>query len=120
LFSIAIGWVLQRIQSRDDFRKSIKQFAISAYRRILDIEKAVSRLSGVLIDDTVKRSPDEVIRMKALYKLVEGISDTVNSSAADWADILDQEIKKKDKIQELEEQRIILENSLRKRFEIQV
>src|SRR5258706_827441 len=113
LFSASIGWVLQRIQSRDDFRKNIKQFAISAYRRIIDRERAVQRLSNDLVNDIANGPSEEINRVQGLLGLVEGISDTVNSSAADWADILDEEIKKKDKIQGLEEERNLLENTLR-------
>ncbi|MFN8434174.1 MAG: hypothetical protein U0V18_09135 [Anaerolineales bacterium] len=36
---IIIGWYLQKIQSRGEVNKSIKKLAVSAYRRIKDVEK---------------------------------------------------------------------------------
>src|SRR5258706_7501383 len=102
LFSAAIGWSLQKIESRDDARKSVKQFAISAYRRILDIEKAVSRLSGVITSFDNKPTTNQ-LDIKSLINLTDGIIDTVNSSAADWQDILGEDLEKIDLYKSLKE-----------------
>ena len=41
--AIVLGWLLQRIAAREEFSKSLREYAISAYRRISDIQKSVER-----------------------------------------------------------------------------
>src|SRR3972149_784061 len=46
LLALATGLLLQRIASREEFLRSLRQYAISAYRRITDIKKSTARLQA--------------------------------------------------------------------------
>ena len=101
--SIAIGWVSQRIAAREEFQRSLRQYALSAYRRISDIRKSVNRVIS------------EIQRMRPAYPLTsthdldllrvaaEQMNDTINSSVVDWADIIREDLEKVERIQELQE-----------------
>ena len=112
--SIALGFYLQRIQSREEFQSSLKKFALSAYRRIIDIEKVINRLvekidySKSNIDNT-KVSDIEVIKELAL-----SIKMTISSSIADWKDIIGEEVKLVERIGALETKEAIIKSTSQK------
>lgn len=103
-FSIGLGWTLQKIDSKRQFQESLRAYGFSAHRRIKDIEKALIRLQNKIIVMT-KRSATETIReIEGLELIVEGIMDTAKSSMVDWADVIGDDVKKQEQLQELEKQ----------------
>jgi len=104
--SAAFGWILQGIYSRKEYQESLKQYAISAYRRISDIGKSVTRIGEVI---TLYRFsyPKETFHESDVIKTItEDIGDTVKSSKADWTDIIGEDLDKKEKIEELQQELI--------------
>jgi len=103
IFSLYIGYFLQRIDSVRQFQESLKRYGLSAYRRIMDIRKSVDR-SIIQIDKMNKDYPkDRVNDIDVLRHILEGTFDTVESSVADWGDIIGEEIRKKERADLLQE-----------------
>lgn len=109
-FSIGIGWVLQRISSRKEFQESLKQFALSAYRRISDIEKSVNRIKNAIEKARASYSREKVHELDILSIVAEELSSTVNSSIADWIDVIGEELSKKERIVELQKEQQTLKS----------
>lgn len=104
LLSLASGWVLQRIVSREEFQKSLKQYAQSAFRRINDISKSITRLERRIIRLRSSHPMDQVHELDVIRASVEELGDTVKSSIYDWTDIIEDDLKKINQIQDLEEE----------------
>lgn len=103
VFSLYIGYFIQRIDSMKQFQERLKQYGFSAYRRIMDIRKSVDR-SLSAIDKMNKNYPkDKTNDMDILRSMLEGTFDTVESSVLDWSDIIGEDINKKEKADRLEE-----------------
>jgi hypothetical protein len=103
VFSLYIGYFIQRIDTMRQFQERLKQYGFSAYRRIMDIRKSIDR-SLTAIDQMNKNYPkDKTNDMDILRSMLEGTSDTVESSVLDWSDIIGEEINKKAKADQLEE-----------------
>lgn len=112
--SIAIGYFIQQNASKKEFQDSLKKMALSAYRRITDIEKALFRLF-IEIEKIRSSSPQEIKPLLGLLlSMGEGIKETIQSSMDDWIEILEEDLKKKDKLEMLEEQRQVIENKISK------
>ncbi len=109
-FSIGIGWVLQRISSRKEFQDSLKQFALSAYRRISDIEKSVNRIRIAIEKARLSYSKEKIHELDILSMATDELSNTVNSSIADWVDVIGDELDKKEKIIELQKEQQVLKS----------
>ncbi|MFN8400080.1 MAG: hypothetical protein U0X74_08695 [Anaerolineales bacterium] len=103
IFSLAFSWILARISLRDEFNASQKKFAISAYRRIIEINNAVNRL----VDRTtshMKNSEDITNHeLDVITEIGIGIRESIRSSISDWADIIGDEIETVEKIQAIRE-----------------
>lgn len=106
--SLGLGWVLQRIDAKKQFQESLKKFALSAYRRITDIQKSVNRLKGEITQMRSAYSRVKVHELDILRMVAEEMDNTVNSSISDWVDIIGQELDKKERIQELKREQKIL------------
>lgn len=102
ILSIAGGFFLQRIAAREEFQKNLKQFALSAYRRITDIRKSMARLHDEIVRMRTSHPQDTVHELDVLGVLADEVRNTVNSSVYDWADIIGDEIKKAERIEQLE------------------
>ncbi len=102
--SLGFGWILQRIDARKQFQESLKQFAISAYRRITDIEKSVNRIRNTIEKTRMTYPRGKVHELDILRMVAEELENTVNSSIADWTDILGEDLEKKDRIEELQKE----------------
>jgi hypothetical protein len=92
VFSIAFGWLIARGASKREFEQSQKKFAISAYRRIREIEQGVDGILGRI--RTRKQECEEAVvqELYVLQELAQRIRATVVSSTSDWADIIGDEI----------------------------
>ncbi|MFQ5922110.1 MAG: hypothetical protein ACE5M4_04645 [Anaerolineales bacterium] len=102
LISVGIGWVLQRLYSREQFRKELQSYGYSAYRRINDMRRSVTRFDR----QVKKRLREEASSTRHVYELFQEIansmSDTVRSSVADWAEIVGDEILRAERLRDLE------------------
>jgi hypothetical protein len=100
--SIGIGWFIQKIISEEESQKSLKKFALSAYRRIIDIQSTLSRLINTIQAIRNRYPEDKQNELDTIMGMALGIKDTVSSSSADWIDILGEDLKKKGRIEQLE------------------
>lgn len=105
IFSLGFGWIITKITSTTEFYESQKRFALSAYRRIKEIEKAVERLiqrtNSGLTSLAVENNNNslEAVNLMAIH-----IRETIRSSIADWADIIGEEIETVDEIEKKEDE----------------
>lgn len=102
--SVAIGWTSQRIASKEEFGRSLRQYALSAYRRISDTKKSLNRVT-LRIDSMRPSYPKTSIHeLDLLAALTEDIADNVDSSKVDWADIIGEDLERAGRLQQLEDQ----------------
>ena len=104
LLTVGFAWFTSKASSKQEFEENIRQFAFSAYRRILDLDRSLSRLVSRV--NLIRSSyPDERIHeLDIITAHTSSMGDTVRSSIADWSDVIGDEIKKQQKLQELEQQ----------------
>lgn len=103
LASILLGYFLQRIQSREEFQNDLKKYALSAYRRIIDIGKIIDRLFLIADNAKVKADKGKVSEIDIIQEIIISAKFIISSSNADWVDIIGEELKKKERIDELQE-----------------
>jgi hypothetical protein len=103
VFSLAFTWLVARISFRNEFQESQKKFAISAYRRIIEISNSVERLINRTISHSGKVDPDKNHELDVITEIGVGIRESIKSSIADWADIIGDEIETLEKIQVIRE-----------------
>lgn len=112
IFSLAFTWVIARISFRNEFQESQKKFAISAYRRIIEINSAVNRLINRTISHMGKVQNDAHHELDVITEIGVGIRESIRSSISDWADIIGDEIKTIEKIQTIREEQSLENSSL--------
>lgn len=105
LFSIIFAWLLSLYVGESQFVESQRKFAIAAFRRIKEIERALRRTEIYLMH--LEQSDDEIVKAKAITikSGLLSIQDTVKSSIADWSDVIGDEIKIADEIKKLRKMR---------------
>ena len=101
--SIGIGWTSQSIAAREELHRSLRQYALSAYRRILDIRRSVERMQSALSKAGKTLHEENQPPVGVLGAIIDEMSDTVTSSALDWVDIIGPDLDKLQRIQELQE-----------------
>lgn len=104
VFSLAFSWVLARISLREKFQESQKKFAISAYRRIIEINNAVNRLINRTTSHMGKTGQETNHELDVITEIGFGIRESIKSSVSDWADIIGDEIETVEKIQAIREE----------------
>lgn len=104
--AVGFGWALQRIDSRKQFQESLKSYALSAHRRIRDIEKSINRLINTIDIMRSRNSQNIFNELDALRLIADGMIDTTKSSIADWVDVIGEELSTRDKIEELNKERL--------------
>ncbi|MBB1287518.1 hypothetical protein H5085_03230 [Pseudoalteromonas sp. SR43-6] len=90
LFSIGFSWIISSYFSELSFIAAQKKFAIGAFRRIKEIERSLSRAQNLLAPDKVG-TKDSQNQQSVMFCLLNA-QDAVNSSIADWGDIIGDEI----------------------------
>jgi hypothetical protein len=100
ILSLLIGLFIQKIQSRQEFQEQLHSKAIASIRRLNDIENLVKRGLANTPENTNDFS-------NTLFNI---INESVISAIFDWADVLEEDFKK---IQELENKKIALITELR-------
>lgn len=103
-FAIALGAIIQRILSSEDYQKGLRQFALSAYRRISDIKFSVSRLIKEVEQRRVGYPENQVHELDLINAIAENLDRTVQSSVDDWVDIIGDEIVTVRKIEKLQDE----------------
>lgn len=104
IFSLYIGYFIQRLDSMRRFQESLKDYGLSAYRRIMDIRKSVDRTISQIERMSVDYPKERISDIRALRLILEGTFDTVESSISDWGEIIGQEIKKKERAEIIQEE----------------
>lgn len=101
ILSLGFSVLITRIVTRQEFTESMKNFAFSAYRRIIDIEGAVDRL--LLETERLRTSypAERVTELDILRVIASGLKEVVESAEDDWGDVIGEELKKLQQIQEL-------------------
>jgi hypothetical protein len=92
IFSIGFSWIISSYFSEAGFIESQKKFAIGAFRRIKEIERSISRAQTLLNTDQDERDGKQLHRHQPVMISLMSAQDAVNSSIADWGDIIGDEI----------------------------
>lgn len=103
VFSLSFAWILSRISARRRFKESQKQFAISAYRRIVEIDKGIERLLSRTDSQIESADEENAQELEVIREICRGMQKTIKSSVADWGDIIGEEIEKVERIQSIKE-----------------
>lgn len=102
LLTIGFAWFSTRAISRNEFEANLKRFAVSAYRRISDIEDIVQRLQARISSMRVERSEQDSYDLDVIGAIVDDTAQVINSSIADWADVIGEELIAIETIKRLE------------------
>lgn len=104
ILTVGFGWFSTRALSRLEFERSLKRFAIGAYRRITDIEAMIERLR-----ERLKGEPPGTVgssaSMATVNAVLEDTLQVVRSSTADWADVIGDELLTLETINSLRRQK---------------
>jgi len=111
LLTVGFTWYTTRAISRDEFERSLKRFAISAYRRIADIEKIINRLKSN-ISQMARLSTKDRHDLMVIDAIVEDTRQIVKSSIDDWADVIGDELIALERIRRLEREKAELATSV--------
>lgn len=103
ILTLGFSWVSSRIISESEYFLRLKGVAISAYRRISDIESIVCRLRKKL-NKPYNQYDSESIRAIS-SEIIEDLNLLIISSKSDWSDIIGDEIKTIEQIKILEKQK---------------
>ena len=99
---IALGWGIQHLYSRIQFTEELKRYGYSAFRRISDIGSALGRLKKELINQELTNENKN--KNSSIDLGIDLVNASVDSAILDWADVIGEEIKISNKIQEVENQ----------------
>lgn len=111
LLSTGFAWFGSRAVTKTEFEDSLKRFAISAYRRVADIEVMVARLQARIDSMRADRPVDECHDLNVIAAVVDDTSQVVNSSIADWADVIGAELMAIERIRYLERRKDEIEST---------
>nr|WP_298135956.1 hypothetical protein [uncultured Pseudomonas sp.] len=100
ILSIAFAWILSTKSNEKNFQDSQKKFAIAAFRRIKEIERALSRAQQLVVTDSEGKASPRVGHHGLIVSLLSA-QDAVNSSIADWGDVIGSEIQVAAEIEKL-------------------
>lgn len=101
VFSVGFSWIISSYFSELSFLDSQKKFAIGAFRRIKEIERSIGRAQHLLTSDKSKSDGKNEYNHEAVMMSLLSAQDAVNSSVADWGDIIGDEIKLTKEIERL-------------------
>ena len=106
ILSLGFGWVLTRTVTKEEYEESAKRSAISAYRRITDIDRMVRKLQQKIERMSGDRAPNEYVALDVVNACIDNIGQTLQSSISDWADIIGDELQTLQKIEDLETEKV--------------
>jgi hypothetical protein len=105
VITVGFGWFSTRAISRVQFEENLRRFAVSAYRRIADIDRMVHRLRRHLEVSMQEASSEHQGELRVVAAVVEDTLQVVKSSASDWADVIGDELLAIENIKRLEQER---------------
>lgn len=105
MLSLGFSWLLTRIVTKAEFEESLKRFAISAYRRTTDTARSLDSLISQIVRMKLDLPEDRLNELNLLIVVAKNIQDTVTSSTDDWVNVIGEELRKKEELQELRERR---------------
>lgn len=103
ILSFGFAWLLTRLVTKREFQENLEQFAISAYRRIRDIDVSLVRMRREIDQMRARYSKDGVHELDVLKVIASDMADTVRSSIGDWADVIGEDLRKQQRLKQLEE-----------------
>lgn len=105
IFSTVFAWLLSAFIGETQQTESQRKFAIGAFRRIKEIERAVNRTQKHVAN--LEDISDETTKAKiaAVKGGLSSLQDTVRSSIADWSDIIGDEIQITNEMQRIKKMR---------------
>ncbi|MCX5695039.1 MAG: hypothetical protein NTW18_00025 [Candidatus Omnitrophica bacterium] len=106
ILTAGFGWFSTRAINRREFEINLKKFALSAFRRITDIDSITGRLRSEINNMLFKRSDsDGYCELNVISAIVEDTRQMIKSSIADWSDVIGEELKTIEKISNLEQEK---------------
>ena len=103
VFTICFAWIIAKLSLKNEFQESQKKFAISAFRRINEIDLGVKRLL-LRVRNELSEAPEEGRRqLEVIEAIALGAADNVKASMADWGDVIGEELVTLQKIESLTE-----------------
>lgn len=105
LLTTGFAWFSTRAISRGEFEDSLRRFAISAYRRVADIERMTQRLHTEIRVMIAERPTKTTENLRIVEAIVADTGQIVRSSIADWADVIGDELLAIERIKRLEQER---------------
>lgn len=112
ILTIGFTWFGTRIVSAGEFEKSLKKFAIGAYRRISDIDIILNRLKSMLRANIIENPKCSACSdLQIATAVIDDAMQMTASSVSDWGDVIGDEIKKLQSIANLEEEKRRLTNA---------
>jgi hypothetical protein len=106
LLTVGFAWFSTRAVSRHEFEQSMKRYAISAYRRIADIERLVGKLHNEVRG--MMRATRDDSNLAIIEAMVSDSEQVVKSSIADWADVIGDELLALERIKRLQREKVEL------------
>jgi hypothetical protein len=103
LLTIGFSWYGSRAISRTEFEGSLKKFALSAYRRVCDIDRMLERLQYGISNMLALAKDNEYQNLRVVSAIVDDTKLVINSSISDWADVIGDELLALREINRLEE-----------------
>jgi hypothetical protein len=91
-----------------EFEQSLKKFAISAYRRIDDIERMVDRLQHEVRQMVSEAPKGEATNLRIVDAIIADTGQVVRSSISDWGDVIGEELLAVERIRRLEREKELL------------
>ena len=105
LLTVGFGWFSTRAVSRGEFENSLKRFAVSAYRRVSDVDRMMSSLQMRVREMRDLRDKDANRDLEVVDAIVADTIHVIHSSIADWADVIGDELLAMEQIKTLQKER---------------
>jgi len=105
LLTVGFAWFTTRAISRTEFERSLKRFAIGAYRRIADIERINNRLRASVREIASVSTDQDRGDLAMIEDIVEDAGHVIRSSIDDWADVIGEELVALESMRRLEREK---------------
>ena len=105
LLAVGFAWFSTRAIVRGEFEVSLKRFAVSAYRRISDIENIVASLKSKVAEMRAKNPERDSHDLELIEAIVHDTARIISSSRADWSDVIGEEMLALETIRRLESEK---------------
>ncbi|MFC6672291.1 hypothetical protein [Marinobacterium aestuariivivens] len=103
VFSLSFAWYLSKEASQEDFEERQRKFAISAFRRIKEVEVQINHLLKRLEQAKRGEESEQLHGLDIASVMAQSIQKTAQSSKLDWADVIGDQIESLEQIEELQD-----------------